>query len=84
MTGDQIPLEVQVLVAHDHRGSMDELASALTDAGLRDASSLGSIGVITGSVDGAAGVEALRAVAGVEDVREGRQVEVPSPDEPVQ
>jgi hypothetical protein len=79
-----VEVEVEVLVADDHRESIDEVAAALTDAGLRDTSPLHGVGVITGSVGDRTGIDALRAVEGVDDVREGREVRIPPPDEPVQ
>jgi hypothetical protein len=78
------PVQVQVLVADDRRDAIDEVAGALADAGLRDASSLRGVGVITGTVDDASKVDSLLAVDGVESVEKSQQVGVPAPDEPVQ
>lgn len=84
MTESESPVQVQVLVAADRQEALDDVAGALTEAGLRDASPLHGVGVITGTVDDDSKVDALLAVDGVQRVERSRDVGVPSPDEPVQ
>jgi hypothetical protein len=78
------PVQVQVLIADDRRDAIDDVAGALADAGLRDASPLHGVGVITGTVDDPSKVDALLAVDGVQRVERSRDVGVPGPDEPIQ
>ena len=75
--------DVNVLIADDHLATIDEVAAALRDAGLRGAQVLPSAGVVTGAVDDAA-VSALEAVDGVAKVETATEIRLPPPDEPVQ
>ncbi len=78
------PVEVKVLVDDDHLPKIDEVASALSQAGLSVGQTLRSTGVITGSVSDTGKTDALRQVAGVVGVEVSREIQLPPPDAPVQ
>jgi hypothetical protein len=77
-------VEVVVSVAAGHLASIGEVAGALRDAGLRDAQILEAVGVITGHVDDAVGIEPLQQVDGVAGAEASRTIDLPPPDAPVQ
>lgn len=77
-------VQVNVLVADDHIDSIDDVAAALGEAGLRLGQTLPTTGVITGSVADHDQTDALRKVAGVASVEVSRDVQLPPPDSPVQ
>lgn len=76
--------EVSVLVDDEHLGKIDEVASALSRAGLRVDQTLRSTGVITGSVGDKGLTDDLRQVPGVVGVEVTRDIQLPPPDAPVQ
>ncbi len=78
------PVQVNVLVDDEHLPAIDEVASALGEAGLTVAQTLRSVGVITGSVSDSGQTDALRQIAGVVGVEVNREVQLPPPDAPVQ
>ena len=78
------PVEVNVLVDDEHLSAIDEVASALSQAGLSIGATLRSTGVITGSVTDAGLTDDLRQVAGVVGVEVNREFQLPPPDAPVQ
>jgi hypothetical protein len=77
---------VEVVASTDpaHPARISEVADGLARAGLRDVQVLDAVGVITGTVDDDADLEALRQVAGVAAVEPSREVGIPPPDAPVQ
>ena len=75
---------MNVLVADDHVGAIEEVAAALQGAGLRVATVLAASGVITGAVEDEAALEALSAVEGVAAVERAQEIQIPPPDEPIQ
>jgi uncharacterized membrane protein (DUF441 family) len=85
--GDPTParsVEVSVLVAGEHLASIDDVAAALEDAGLRVGAVMATIGVITGVADDPGQLAALQALDGVASVEVGREVRLPPPDSPIQ
>ena len=76
--------EVSVLVDDEHLATIDEVASALSRAGLRVGQTLRSTGVVTGSVAAKALIDDLREVDGVVGVEVTREIQLPPPDAPVQ
>jgi hypothetical protein len=76
--------DVNVLIADDHLAAIDEVAAALQGAGLRLRDVLPAAGVVTGSVDDLAAIEALEAVEGVARAEPAQEIQLPPPDEPVQ
>ena len=81
MGPDDLP--VVITVAHDARSSMDELSERLGVHGLRDATSLSNIGIISGTA-AAHAVERLRAQPGVAAVELAGGVQIAPPDSDVQ
>jgi hypothetical protein len=77
-------VDVTVLIADGHVDAIDGVAAALQEAGLRLGQVLSTTGVITGSVDDAAAMQALAAVDGVAAVEPVQEVFIPPPDAPVQ
>lgn len=77
-------MEVEILVASTSQEAIDDVAAELAAAGLHGSSTLRGIGVITGTVDDRGKLDDLRAVDGVEGVKEGGRMGVPPPDEPIQ
>jgi hypothetical protein len=77
-------VEVTVLIADDRVDAIDAVAAALQEAGLRLGQVMPTTGVVTGSVDDAAGMQALAAVDGVAAVEPVQEVFIPPPDAPVQ
>ena len=75
--------QVVISVADDRVDDLREVVDALRAAGLRVHEVLDSVGVVTGTVDGAA-LGALSTVPGVIDVERSRLYELPPPDSPVQ
>jgi hypothetical protein len=75
--------QVVISVADDQVDDMSAVVDALRAAGLRVSEVLGSAGVVTGTVDGAA-LATLSAVPGVLDVERSRVYRLPPPDSPVQ
>jgi CheY-like chemotaxis protein len=75
---------VTVLVADDRLEAIDVVAAALQDAGLRLGDVLPAAGAITGSVDDLALLPVLEAVEGVDAVEPEQEIQLPSPDEPIQ
>lgn len=75
------PVAVNVLVAEGHLAAIEGVAAALAAAGLRGGAVLGGAGVITGTTDDPARLE---AVAGVDAVEIDRAIQLPPPDAPVQ
>jgi hypothetical protein len=75
---------VTVLVADDRLDAIDEVAAALERAGLRLGDVLPAAGAITGSVDDLELLPALEAVEGVAAVEPEQEIQLPSPDDPVQ
>jgi CheY-like chemotaxis protein len=75
---------VTILVADERIEAIEDVAAALRDAGLRLGSTLPATGVITGSVEDEAALEALAAVDGVAAVERAQEIQIPPPDEPVQ
>ena len=76
--------DVTVLVDDEHLATIDEVASALSRAGLRVGQTLRSTGVVTGSVDDKALIDDLRGVDGVVGVEVTRDIQLPPPEAPVQ
>jgi hypothetical protein len=77
-------IDVTILVADDRVGTIDDVAAALRDVGLRRGVALPATGVITGSVEDDAAVGRLASVPGVESVELAESMQIPPPDEPVQ
>ena len=75
--------QVVISVADDQVEDMSTVVDALRAAGLRVSEVLGSAGVVTGTVDGAA-LATLSTVPGVLDVERSRVYRLPPPDSPVQ
>lgn len=77
-------VEVNVLVDDERLPKIDDVASALSDAGLRVGQTLRSTGVITGALDDESAIDGLRQVTGVVGVDVTRRIQLPPPDAPVQ
>ncbi len=77
-------IDVTIIVADDHVESIDAVAAALQEAGLRLGVTLPSTGAITGTVEDEAALAALAAVEGVEAVERAQEFVLPPPDEPIQ
>lgn len=75
--------DVNVSVADDHLGKMDEVVERMERAGLRVEQRLDAIGVVSGTID-AARVEHLENVGGVASVERSRQVSIPPPQDETQ
>lgn len=75
--------QVVISVADDQLARLTEVVDELRAAGLRVGEVLDSVGVVTGTVDGAA-VSALSTVPGVLEVERSRVYRVPPPDSSVQ
>lgn len=73
-----------MLVHGEHLTAIDAVAAALERAGLRVNEVMGTVGVITGTADGAARFPAFEALDGVESVEVARKVQLPPPDSPLQ
>jgi hypothetical protein len=67
----------------DQRISVDKAAKLLADAGLRVASTMETLGLVSGSVD-SKNLAALRSVPGVLGVELQREVGIAPPDSDVQ
>lgn len=75
--------EQVVISVADDRFDLSAVVDALRVAGLRVTEVLDGVGVVTGTVDGAA-LGALSTVPGVVDVERSRVYDLPPPDSPVQ
>ena len=83
--GGTVPLKMDVLVTLDE-GQADRAAAVADDlraAGLDVTEVLAEIGVVTGSIEPSR-LNDLARVSGVAAVEPSRDVQLPSPDEPVQ
>jgi hypothetical protein len=74
---------VNISVADDFRGRLDEVVAGGERVGLRVRQRLDSIGVLTGSIDSAQ-IPALERVPGVSRVERERRVQLPPPESRVQ
>ncbi|MDQ3938171.1 MAG: ketohydroxyglutarate aldolase [Chloroflexota bacterium] len=78
------PVEVSVLVDGEHLSSIDAVAKALENAGLRVSDVMGTVGVITGTTDDPDQLGALEQLDGVDSVEVTRKIQLPPPDSPIQ
>jgi hypothetical protein len=78
------PVEVTVLVDDAHLEAIDDVAAALAGAGLRVGQTLELAGVINGSLDDPALLDAIEQIEGVASVEVARTFKLPPPDEPLQ
>ena len=74
-------MDVVISVNQSHRDRMDEVAAALTAAGVSGLQRMDATGIITGT---AGDPDALRAIDGVEAVEASRTIDIGPPDAPVQ
>ena len=75
--------DVTVTVADSHASDIDEVAGRLRDAGMQVDQVLGTLGVITGSID-ATRIAALEQLDGVAAVEEQTGFQIAPPDADVQ
>jgi hypothetical protein len=76
-------VSVNVTLAPGAKKSAPATLAKLKSAGLRDATMLEAVGVVTGRVV-AAKVQALSKVAGVSAVERDEEITIPPPDSPIQ
>jgi len=74
---------VTVTVADSHAGVIDEVAAQLRQAGMDVEQVLGTLGVITGSIDDAL-IAAIEALPGVGAVEQQASFQIPPPDAELQ
>jgi cell division protein ZapA (FtsZ GTPase activity inhibitor) len=74
---------VTVTVADSHVAAIEEVASALRDAGMDVSAVLAAIGVVTGSIEEDR-LAAIAGVGGVASVEEQANVQLAPPDAEVQ